>query len=298
MQLGVDASGGFSMGDGFEPTVIAASITPDAACDEIADWTADALSRWGLADKLTELHGKELFADKVNEVCRMLSGRGDLRISAVVTDSQLLCSPAAVERHRARQRARAIEARALTSEGTRRQAAVLALLDDTKFRGAAYAFGATLPLVVVGALQQAFCYFRARDWREDMTEIQLLIDKEPARTVEYTSDTLLPTIGGDSRFRLTIPDEWREPPPHPLLLRAIHIDGDGLQPQELISSMEYIDSKHYPCVQVADIAAYVIRRRIADPANEQNREQLRAPAAAVGRHRRTEFRVLHDRPTT
>jgi hypothetical protein len=31
------------MGEGFEPTVIAAAIA-DAACDEIADWAADALS--------------------------------------------------------------------------------------------------------------------------------------------------------------------------------------------------------------------------------------------------------------
>jgi len=134
------------MGEGFEPTVIAAAIGSDATCDELVDWTADALSRWGLASKLAELHGSELFADKVNETCQMLSGRSDLRLAAVVTDSQLLCSSAAVERHRTRQRARALEARALTEEGARRQAAVLALLDDPKFRGAAYAFGATLRL--------------------------------------------------------------------------------------------------------------------------------------------------------
>jgi hypothetical protein len=274
MQIGVDASGDFAMGDGFEPTVTAAAVGSTAAFAEISDWTAEALERWGLDHKLSELHAKELFADKVREVCEMLSQRNDLRLAAVVTDSQLLGSPAAVSGHRERQRKVATNTPAITEDGARRRDAVIELLDDPKFRGAAYAFGATLPVLVVLALQQSFCYFRGNTYRDEMATINLLIDEEPARTVKYTSETLQATIGGDERFSLIVPDEWREPPIHPLLFRARHPDGDGLRPQELLNSIEYVESKHHACIQVADIAASVVRRRIVDPANPDDRENF------------------------
>jgi hypothetical protein len=291
MKIGVDASGVFVMGEGFKPTVTAAAIGAASTFEEIERWTAGALERWGLGHKLSELHAKELFADKVREVCQMLSAREDLRLAAVVTDSQLLRSAAAVARHRERQQALAEETRAMTEEGRRRRAAVLALLDDPKLRDAAYAFGATLPVLVTLALQQALCYFRRDLNRADMATIDLLIDKEPARTVKYTSDTLLPTIGGDPRFSLTVPDQWREPPMHPLLIRARHPDGDGLQPQELLSTIEYVDSKDHPCVQIADIAASVVRRRILDPLSVEDREnfELLQPLLAGAEGRSFEF---------
>jgi hypothetical protein len=291
MQIGVDASGDFAMGDGFEPTVTAAAIASTATFAEIADWTADALERWSLDRKLSELHAKELFADKVREVCEMLSQRNDLRLAAVVTDSPLLRSSAAVARHRERQREVATNTSVTTQDGARRREAVLTLLDDPKFRGAAYAFGATLPMRVVLALQQSFGYFCGSTYREEMAGIRLLVDQEPARTVEYTSDTLLPTIGGDERFSLTVPDEWREPPIHPLLLRARHPDGDGLRPQELVSTMAFVESKHHTCIQVADIAASVVRRRIADPTNPNDREnfELLQPLLAGAKGHSFEF---------
>lgn len=274
MQIGVDVSGTFEMGEGFEPTVTAAAIGAASTFAEIGRWTADALERWGLAHKLRELHAKELFANKVREVCHMLAARDDLRLAAVVTDSQLLRSAAAVARRRELQRARAEEARPETEDGRRRRDAVLALLDDPKLRDAAYAFGTTLPVVATLALQQALCYFRTDADRPDMTSIELLVDEEPARTVEYTSDTLLPTIGGDPRFSLTLDQRWRKPPMHPLLLRALHPDRDGLQPQELLSTIEYVDSSYHPCIQVADVAASVVRRRILDPMDSGDRENF------------------------
>jgi Protein of unknown function (DUF3800) len=274
MQIGVDVSGSFAAGAGFEPTVSAAAIGASGTFGEIANWTVDALKRWGLDHKLSELHAKELFADKVREVCQMLGARDDLRLAAVITDSQLLRSPQAVARHREQQRALAEKTRARTEEGRQRRESVLASLENPKLKGAAYALAATLPVLATSALQQALCYFRTDADRADMTIIEMLIDQEPARTVEYTSNTLLPTIGGDPRFSLTVPDQWREPPIHPLLARATHPDGDGLQPQELLSAIEFVDSKTHPCVQVADIAASVVRRRVLDPLNTEDRENF------------------------
>ena len=268
MKIGVDASGTFAMGEGFEPTVTAAAIGSTSTFEEIAGWTRDTLKRWG-EHKLTELHAKELSAGKFHEVCDMLGSRDDLRLAAVITDSQLMRSAAAVARHRERQRELAEATRATTDEGHRRRAAVLALLDDPKLRGPAYAFGATLPVLVVLALQQALVRFRRDADRDDMTTIELLVDSAPARTVEYTSGALLPIIGGDPRFTLLVPKEWSDEPMHPLLLRANHPDGEGLRPQELLSAIEYVDSKEHACVQVADIAAAVVRRRILDPSNAE-----------------------------
>jgi hypothetical protein len=271
MQIGVDVSGAFSASPGFEPTVTAAAIGSETTFAEIDSWTTETLRRWGLARKLRELHAKELRTAKVGEVCEMLSERDDVRLAAVVTDSQLLRSPAAIARHRERQLEIAERPMACTVEGARRQQRTLELLSDPRFKGPAYAFGATLPILVVLALQQAFCYFRRAADRDDMAEIELMIDREPARTVEYTSDTLLPTIGGDGRFGLIVPDQWREPPVHPLLHRAAHDDGDGLRPQELLTKIDYVESEDQPCVQVADIVASVVRRRILNPMDETDR---------------------------
>jgi hypothetical protein len=274
MQIGVDVSGSFDMGEGFEPTVSAAAIAASGTFEEIDRWTADALKRWGLDHKLGELHAKELFAEKVREACEMLSSRDDVRLAAVITDSQLLRSTEAVARHRERQRKLAEQTQAKTEEGRKRRAAVLALLGDPKLKGPAYALAATLPVLAASALQQALCYFRRDVDRPDMASIELLIDQEAARTAEYTVNSLLPAIGGDARFSLTVPDQWRQDPIHPLLARAAHPDGDGLRPQELLSRIEFVESEPNPCVQVADIAASVVRRRLLDPLNEQDRENF------------------------
>lgn len=54
MRIGIDTSGKFSTGPGFESTVVAAAVGTDAAFAEVAAWTIAALDRWGLSDKFDE----------------------------------------------------------------------------------------------------------------------------------------------------------------------------------------------------------------------------------------------------
>lgn len=94
MEIGVDASGKFLTGKPYEPTVVGAAVGTVGTFAEIGDWTADALARWGVADRFDELHAKKLRAHEKLEVCQMLAERGDVRLAAVMTDTLLLGSAA------------------------------------------------------------------------------------------------------------------------------------------------------------------------------------------------------------
>jgi hypothetical protein len=272
--IGVDASGKFLTGPGYEPTVVAAAVGPQHAFDEIAAWTADALSRWSLAGKLAELHANELNVSEMLETCQMLSGREDIRLAAVATDSLLLGSSAALAHHRCRQLTMAGSSRARTEEGARRREQVLKLLESPRLRDDDYAFAVVLPLLTTAILQRAFAYFAGDEHRDEMRGFELLVDEEAPPTTRYVEGTLLPTIGGDERFSLTTPEHWRRPPVHPLLRTAMHGDGDGLKPQALLGNLRWVDSVNEPSVQVADVVAWVIRRTMACPEEAETRQMF------------------------
>lgn len=265
MQLGIDASGKFSTAEGFEPSVLAGAVMPAAASAEIAAWTAEAIDRWG-ADRLTELHAKEMSWDARSETCQMLAARDDIRLTAVVTDQLLLGSAAAVAKHRERQLDK-LRTRPdpRTSEGRELRKVVEGLLEDERLADHEYVLGALIPLVAFGSLQQTLCYFRTDEWRSEMTEIRVLADQEAPRTAKYCATSLFPVLGGDPRFRPIVDSAWRDEPMHPLYAKALHPDGDGLRPHYLLNEMEWVSSHDHVPVQVADVAAWVVRRAVARP---------------------------------
>jgi hypothetical protein len=87
---------------------------------------------------------------------------------------------------------------------------------------------------------------------------------------------LPPTISGDERFRLTTPEHWREPPIHPLLEAALHEDGDGLKAEALLGDLCFTDSEERAAIQVADVAAWVIRRALSRPEEAVARQMFDA----------------------
>lgn len=263
--MGVDASGKFETGSGFEPATVGAAVAPEYACDEVAEWIRQAAMRWG-RDDLKELHAADLDWTGRLEACEMLAARDDVRLAVVATDQLLLGSAEAVALHRRRQRDHAIaQPDPGTTEGKERLDALSSLLGNPRFLDHEYVLAAVLPLVVIMALQQALCYFRLDDWRGEMDQIKLLIDEETPKTVRYCVNSLLPVLGGDPRFSVVIPDVWRERPIHPLLARALHPDGDGLRPQELLPEVAWVPSIGNVIVQLADMAAWVVRRAVVAP---------------------------------
>ncbi len=204
----------------------------------------------------------------------MLRARKDVRLAAVATDSLLLNSTAALNHHRRRQLAKAENGSARTHDGIRRRRRVLDLLESPRLIDGDYAFAAVLPLLVTASMQRAFGFFAGDEHRGEMTGFELLVDKEAPPTTRYVEGTLLATIGGDERFHLTTPDHWRNPPTHPLLKEAMHEDGNGLKPQVLLRSLDWVDSINEPSVQVADVAAWVIRRVMAHPEEAESRQMF------------------------
>lgn len=266
MLIGVDTSGKFEFG-AYEPTVVAAAVAPEETARELAQWTTDALQRWGRAGTLSELHAQELGWPERREVCEMLAARDDLRLAAVVTDSLLLRSPAALRRHRERQ----IEKIELlpsptTQRGRDLRERALELLRGEQLTDGDYALIAVLPMIAMAAAQRAVAFFAADADRHLIEELKLHVDKEAAVTVRYGNDSLFPVLSGDPRFRLRLPAHWREDPRHPLLKRALALDGDGLVATELFSEFAWVDSHAYPLVQVADVVAWVLRRTLKNPA--------------------------------
>lgn len=266
MRIGIDTSGKFSTDRGtFQSTVVAAAAGTDQAFDEIAAWTDTALDRWGVADRFSELHAKKLRSHEKVEICQMLKSRGDLRLAAVITDPGLLGSSAAVAGHRKRQQEKAALMRPQTSEGKQRQHDLLALLGDPALHDDEYLLAACLPLVLAQVTQRAFGFFAADAYRSDMARLVVRIDEEAAPTVRYGGGALLPTLGGDGRFRFTTSLRWRDEPVHPLLTHAEHPDRDGYWPQRLFDDVQWVSSASEPAVQIADILAWVLARRINEP---------------------------------
>lgn len=125
----------------------------------------------------------------------------------------------------------------------------------------------------MGAAQRAFCFYAGDEWRPEMSEMRLIADEETPSTVRYVSESLLPVLGGDKRFRIITPVRWREDPMHPLLAQALHPDGDGYYPQRLIGdTIAWMASHDEPALQVADFAAWVVSRAISHPSEEIARE--------------------------
>jgi hypothetical protein len=122
-----------------------------------------------------------------------------------------------------------------------------------------------LPLVALGSLQQAIAFFSARAWEHEMRDIRLLLDEETPQAVRYCASSLLPILGGDRRFSVVTPLEWVGPPKHALYERALHSEAGFLRPQDLFGPTEWVSSVDYPVVQIADAAAWVVRRAVARP---------------------------------
>ncbi len=173
----------------------------------------------------------------------MLADRGDIQLAAIATDPGLLGSSEAVSRHRSRQRERAREMRPRTAEGRRRRDAPLHLLNDEALHDDEYLLAACLPLVLSDIAQRAFAFFAHDEHRTDMEGFVVRIDEEAAPTMRYSDASLLPTLGGDSRFSFRFPTSWRDGAVHPLLARILHPDGDGVMPQELFNDVDWASSE-------------------------------------------------------
>jgi hypothetical protein len=255
VRIGIDTSGKFSTGPGFKSTVVAAAAGTDDAFDEIAAWTVAALRRWGIADRLDELHAKKLRAHEKLQVCEMLADRGDVRLAALATDPGLLRSADAVAGHRRPQRDKVWSSRAHTADGCQRRDDALALLDDPALHDDEYLLAACLPLILSAITQRAIGFFQHDTWRRDMASFVVCVDEETGPTIRYTGNALLPTLGGDERFSFRFPQGWRAPPVHPLLQRITHPDGDGIRPQALFDDVRWVSSHSEPAVQIADVVA-------------------------------------------
>ncbi len=270
MRIGIDTSGKFTTDLAkFEPTVVGAAVGPDTAFDEIASWTRSALRRWGYPDTVRELHAKQLRLSQTREVCEMVAGLGDVRLAAVVSDPGMLRSPEAIARHRRRQRTKAAEMPVTAEQGRQLKAEILKQLGSRSLRDHEYVLSACLPMVLTAAAQKAIAYFAEDASRADMDRFVVRIDQESAPTARYGAGALFPSISGDERFVLRTPAHWAEDPVHPLLAR-IHDPADGkLWLLKLFDDLAWVDSARHPEVQIADVAAWVLARRIKNPWEEE-----------------------------
>lgn len=282
MVIGLDACGSFDADlalPGFEVYSLGAAVVPTNAASEIAEWTREHLADHAVEER-GELHAHAMSWDQRLETCEMLRSRGDVFASVITTDTVLLRSDPAVSRHRALQLASAEEGleRATTDAGKQRGERACRLLDGRRFGqsrmgNSEYVRSAMVPLAVIGAIQRAFCFFASDDWRSEMSHLRVVIDKDTPTIVRYVGSALLPTLGGDPRFRLVSPRPWHLPPRHPLIERARHPDGEGLMPQEIVDGeIDWPNSHEEPAIQVADVAAWVVARTISRPAESVARE--------------------------
>jgi hypothetical protein len=124
-----------------------------------------------------------------------------------------------------------------------------------------------LPRVVGDAVQAAIDLHDGPQWNDEFDAMTIAIDASSAADAKaQLKDLLKPTLA--SRELALVPPR-RSGLDHPLF--AKHVDEEG-RSGNLLSlvgdRIEYVDSTASPLCQLADLLAWVVRRRAADPDDE------------------------------
>jgi hypothetical protein len=272
LHLFFDESGDFAFPDDrFDAYVQAVLICPDSLIKTIERYVAEKKAEWGL----DELHAVELNDDQLWEICRFIRSTR-LALLAQVTDTNAMTQKI-IESHRLDQAARIQKNYDDWREAGGRAPAIEEWY-EAHIKRTAYPSRPTnsewvqsdlLIELIHRALNKTIAFYSDDRWRPDFEDFRFILDgKLPGKLAageKQLQKILVPALGS-GRFDLIGVIEWRQPPVHPF--EAKYGTGDGTIDVNLLfeHGLQFEDSS--AGLQLVDVVAYVIRRRILDPAND------------------------------
>jgi hypothetical protein len=271
IHLASDESGNFHhlAGQGFDssgPSLWATVLCPESTRDSVETLVRELCARWDI----DELHAKTLPWPYRLEACAALAAT-DIRWVATVTDASLFSAEELV-RWRVEQAAKferswqASQARGTTHpEYEGRDAEIRDLLSNARrVRPAHYLQHAVVaPGHIHACLSAAVRAFRAPRYDADWNGIRLVFDSKQGGGQALLREALRPILAATD-MTLDMPlDYLREG--HPLYANH-RLPSGGLDLRSLFgTSPEFVESSSEPLVQVADVVAWVLRRRLSRP---------------------------------
>jgi hypothetical protein len=123
------------------------------------------------------------------------------------------------------------------------------------------------------ALNKTIAFYHDDRWRPDFEDFHFVFDsKLPGKLAageKQLQKILVPALGSNrGRFDLIGINEWRQPPVHPFEAKYGTADGTVDISRLFEHGLEFEDSTARAGLQLVDVVAYAIRRRVLEPTNE------------------------------
>jgi hypothetical protein len=275
MHLYFDESGDFAFpADRYDAYVQAALICPTSFVGKIEHYVENAKKRLGV----DELHATALDDAELVEICRFLDG-GPLSVLAQVTDTEAM-SDAQITEHRQEQAA------VLAQNYEQYQAAgggwdgaeawykrhIGRAANATRINNSEYVQADLFGQLIHAALFKSIVRFLDDGWRDDLREFFCVLDgKLPGKLAagEKELDTLLLPRLGSNDYELVVPTNWSDDPVHPFVER-FSAGGNKLSLNRIFEhGLEFADSRDHAGLQLVDVVAYVVRKAILEPENQE-----------------------------
>ncbi len=155
---------------------------------------------------------------------------------------------------------------------------------STRISNAEFVQAILLIDLTFAALQKSLIWFTDNAWRDDVESFRFLYDgKLPGKLgagEKMLRDIIVPVLGSNDRFVLDVVDLWkRQQPPHPFIARfereggwsvGRRAHGSGFDLNLIFEhGLRFADSRHHPGLQIADAVAYITRRAVLEPNDDQ-----------------------------
>lgn len=269
MEFGCDESGGFDLArNGFELSLWSTVVCPPGERVKLANLVEGCCERWGVQ----ELHATSLDAEQKLEVALGLSAL-EIVWTATVIDSEIMTADEAetwrndqiakfladfdASENRGSMEARYVDKREL----------IESLLTRTKLSSFVQ-YGIVAPTHIHSAVQAALLRYRDARWNDDWRSSALNLDRKDLQATDgekLIKEILLPILAS-RQMTLDLPPEYLNPK-HPI---AQFRRGSGVALLDLLGeSPRLVDSADDVLVQCADVAGWLLRRRITHPHEAQ-----------------------------
>lgn len=286
MHIYFDESGDFSFAPGdFRCHSLAALICPDSAVPKVERFVADQKKKWGV----NELHATDLGPAQLFSIAHFIL-RSDCQLLGFITDNALV-TPSSIQQYRLAQAARAKD----NMEWYRREsirfkgapveeilgwydrqikrAAMPSRISDSEFVQAQF-----MVELIYRALQKSVNRYPDARWQEDFNEFRFIVDgkltNKCAAGEKYLEESIRLIYGSGQFGALGTPEAWKGEEQHPFNQRFGGMSGvvagrkveDGISIGTIFEhGIQFEDSAAHAGVQLADAAAYLIRRAVFEP---------------------------------
>lgn len=275
MQHYFDESGDFAFpADRFDVYVQAGLICPDSYVEKLEHYVANKKRELGVS----ELHATELPDEQLIEICSYI-GKGPLSLVGQVTDTTAMTDEQISEHRRAQaaqlemnlEQYKEAEGKWEGAEAWYRRHIKRAEL-ASRVNNSEYVQADLFVRLIHASLFKSIVRYTDDAWRDDLIDFHFILDaKLPGKLAAGEKDLnvlLLPRLGSND-FELVVPIEWHHEPVHPFAAKFSTGEKKLSLNRIFAHGLRFESSVAHAGLQLVDTVAYVIRKAILEPDNDE-----------------------------